>query len=69
MFVAGLGTDQQDLDTSASPASSSQVQSFQQLSQNLRQVFISGRGYPVYDALSAKRKADFNVLLVEKVGI
>lgn len=68
MFVAGLGTDQQDLGIASPPPSSSQGQSFQQLTQNLRQVFTSGRGYPVYDALSAKRKADFNVLLVEKVG-
>lgn len=73
MFVAGLGgAEQQDVPTSssasASAPSSSGTLSFQQLTLSLREVFTSRKGYPIYDNLSAKRKADYNVILVEKVS-
>lgn len=72
MFVAGLGTEQQERAVSASASASASTSgdalSFQQLTQSLRRVFTNRKGYPVYDSLSAKRKADYNVVLVEKVS-
>lgn len=66
MFVAGLGVEQQESGASAS-GSTNATPSFQHLTQTLRHVLTSRRGYPVYDSLAAKRKADYNVILVEKV--
>lgn len=70
MFVAGLGTEQQELvaSTATSVSAHNDALSFQQLTLSLRRVFTARNGYAVYDKLSSKRKADFNVLLVEKVS-
>lgn len=69
LFVAGLGTEQQEQGGSTSASTSSDALSFQQLTQALRRVFTARKGYPVYDSLSAKRQADYNVVLVEKASL
>lgn len=69
MFVAGLGSEQQEAGASNSTVTSAtnNASAFQQLTQSLRRVFTARQGYPVYDNLSSKRQADYNVILVEKV--